>query len=265
MVDIAVGLALTGKTAVCGTFACFASQRACDQITLLAHVNANVKIIGMEPALVSGSNGATHQGVFDLAVMRAMPNMTVFDPGDATETTAVMRYMLEHPGPAYLRVVRGKSPVILDPNSYQFQAGKAARVREGSHVAVIACGIMLPRALAAAEQLAAEGISARVVSMASIKPLDEEEILAAARDIGCIVTAENHHHPGRAGQRRGRSRHRAPAGARHSGGHRRLFWRDWAGGVAGGKVWHEFSPHCGGLPQSARGQEKVRGQRVAQT
>lgn len=192
MVDIAVGLALTGKTAVCGTFACFASQRACDQITLLAHVNANVKIIGMEPALVSGSNGATHQGVFDLAVMRAMPNMTVFDPGDATETTAVMRYMLEHPGPAYLRVVRGKSPVILDPNSYQFQAGKAARVREGSHVAVIACGIMLPRALAAAEQLAAEGISARVVSMASIKPLDEEEILAAARDIGCIVTAENH-------------------------------------------------------------------------
>jgi len=192
MVSIAVGLALSGKTVVCATFACFASQRACDQATILAHVNANVKLIGFEPALVSGSNGATHQGVFDLAVMRSMPNMSVFDPGDATETRGVMTYMLEHAGPAYMRAVRGKSPVILDADSYRFEAGKARRVREGDDVAILACGIMLPRALAAADELAREGISARLVSMASIKPLDEEEVMAAARETGCIVTAENH-------------------------------------------------------------------------
>jgi transketolase len=192
MVGISIGLALSGKTVFCGTFACFASQRVGDQVAIMAHVNANVKLIGIEPALSSGHNGATHQGMLDLAVMRAMPNMTVFDPGDATETIGIMEYMLEHPGPAYIRVPRREAPVIIDPESYQFQAGKAQRVREGREVAIIACGIMLPRAITAADQLAQEGISARVVSMASIKPIDEDEIISAARDAGCIVTAENH-------------------------------------------------------------------------
>ena len=192
MVGISIGLALSGKTVFCGTFACFASQRVCDQVALMAHVNANVKLIGVEPALSSGNNGATHQGMVDLAIMRAMPNMTVCDPGDATETIAVMEYMLEHPGPAYIRVPRGKAPVIIDPESYKFQAGKAKRVREGRDVVIIACGIMLPRAITAADQLAKEGISARVVSMASIKPVDENEIICAGQDAGCIVTAENH-------------------------------------------------------------------------
>ena len=192
MVGISIGLALSGKTVFCGTFACFASQRVCDQVAIMAHVNANVKLIGIEPALTSGHNGATHQGMLDLAVMRAMPSMMVCDPGDATETIGIMEYMLEHPGPAYIRMPRRNAPVIIDPEPYQFQAGKAKRVREGRDVAIIACGIMLPRALTAAEQLAQEGISARVVSMASIKPIDGNEIISAAQDTGCIVTAENH-------------------------------------------------------------------------
>jgi transketolase len=192
MVGISIGLALSGKTVFCGTFACFASQRVGDQVAIMAHVNADVKLLGIEPALSSGHNGATHQGMLDLAVMRAMPNMTVFDPGDATETIGIMEYMLGHPGPAYIRVPRRNAPVIIEPESYQFQAGKAKRVREGCEVAIIACGIMLPRAMTAADQLAQEGISARVVSMASIKPIDENEIISAARDLGCIVTAENH-------------------------------------------------------------------------
>jgi len=192
MVGVSIGLALSGKTVFCGTFACFASQRVCDQVAIMAHVNANVKLIGVEPALASGHNGATHQGMLDLAVMRAMPNMSVFDPGDATETIGIMDYMLEHPGPAYIRVPRREAPVIIDPESYQFEAGKATKVREGHEVAIIACGIMLPRAITAADQLAREGILARVISMASIKPIDENEILSAAREVGCIVTAENH-------------------------------------------------------------------------
>ena len=192
MVSISLGLALSGKTVFCGTFACFSSQRVCDQVALMAHVNASVKLIGVEPALTSGNNGATHQGMFDLAIMRAIPNMTVCDPGDATDTIAVMEYMLEHPGPAYIRVPRGKAPVIIEPESYKFQAGKAKRLREGRDVVIIACGIMLPRAIAAADQLANEDISARVVSMTSIKPIDKDEIVAAAQEAGCIVTAENH-------------------------------------------------------------------------
>ena len=192
MVGVALGIALSGKTVFCGTFACFATQRVADQAAIMAHCEANVKIIGMEAALSAGSNGATHQGMLDLAIMRCMPNMTVFDPCDATEIGAMVRYMAEHPGPTYMRAIRKNVPVILDPATYRFEAGRAPRMRDGHDVTLIACGIMLERALQAAEQLAAEGVSARVVNMSSIKPLDEAEVLAAAKDTACIVTAENH-------------------------------------------------------------------------
>jgi len=193
MVGISAGLALSGKTVFCGTFACFITQRVCDQVAIsVAYCRANVKLAGVEAGLASGRNGASHQAMLDLAIMRSMPNMTVFVPGDATETRAIMEYLVAHPGPAYLRVPRGKTPVILDPASYRFEAGKAARLRDGSDVTIIACGIMLPRALEAAEDLAAEGVSARVINMSSIKPLDEEAILDAASETGCLVTAENH-------------------------------------------------------------------------
>jgi len=193
MVGISVGLALSGKIVFCGTFACFISQRVCDQVAIsVAYCRANVKLAGVEPGLASGRNGASHQAMLDLAIMRAMPNMTVFVPGDATETRAIMEYLMEHPGPAYMRVPRGKTPVIFDPNTYHFEAGKAILLRDGRDVTIVTCGIMLPRVLQATEELVAEGISPRVINMSSIKPLDEETILCAASETGCIVTAENH-------------------------------------------------------------------------
>jgi len=192
MVGIATGLALSGKTAFCGTFACFASQRVCDQAVLAAYCRAPVVICGVEPALTSGSNGATHQGMLDLAIMRAIPNMRVFEAADATETRSIVEYVLLHPGPTYLRVPRGKAPVILDPDAYRFEAGRAVRMRDGDDVTIVASGIMLARALQAAQALAAEGIEARVVNMSSLKPIDEAAILSAARETGCLVTAENH-------------------------------------------------------------------------
>ena len=192
MVGISTGLALSGKTVFCGTFACFTSQRACDQAVVAAYCEADVKLFGIEAGLYSGGNGATHQGMLDLAVMRAMPNMTVYVPCDATETRAIMEYLMEHPGPAYMRAPRKKAPLILDPADYRFRAGRAVRLCEGSDVTLIACGIMVPRALQAAYDLTDEGISCRVVNMSSIKPLDEKEILRAASETGCIVTAENH-------------------------------------------------------------------------
>ena len=193
MVGVSTGLALSGKIAFCGTFACFMSQRACDQVAIsVAYCQANVKLMGFDAGLASGGNGASHQGMLDLAIMRAMPNMTVFVPGDATEAHAIMEYMAEHPGPAYMRAPRGRTPLILDPDTYCFEAGKAVQLRDGSDVTIIACGILLPRALVAADHLVQEGISARVINMSSLKPLDGQALLNAASETGCIVTAENH-------------------------------------------------------------------------
>jgi len=193
MIGIAAGLALSGKTVFCGTFACFITQRVHEQVALsVALCRADVKLVGIEPGLISGRNGASHQAMMDLALMRVLPNMIVFAPADATETRAIMEYLMEHPGPAYMRAPRGKTPVILDPDTYRFEAGKSVLLREGSDVTIITCGIMIPRALQAAEELASEGISTRVINMSSIKPLDEEAVLCAASETGCIVTAENH-------------------------------------------------------------------------
>jgi transketolase len=193
MVGISAGLALSGKTVFCGTFACFITQRVCDQVAIsVAYCEANVKLCGFEPALYSGGNGATHQSVLDLAIMRSMPNMTVFDPGDAMELESVMAYQAEHPGPAYIRAPRKKAPILHDPERYKYQHGKAICMRDGEDVTLIACGIMLERAIQAAARLSEQGISARVLSMPSIKPLDQEAILKAAAETGCIVTAENH-------------------------------------------------------------------------
>ncbi len=193
MVCVAAGLALSGKIAVCGSFACFMSQRVCDQVVLsVAHSNADVKLIGVEAALSSGSNGATHQGMLDLAILRAIPNMTVFVPGDATETHAILEYVVSHPGPAYLRVPRRRAPVLIDPSTFRFRPGRAVRMRPGTDITLITFGMMLPRCLAAADTLQQEGISARVVNMSSIKPLDESEIHLAAEETGALVVAENH-------------------------------------------------------------------------
>lgn len=193
MVSISAGLALSGKTVFCGTFSSFITQRVADQVVMsVAYCHANVKLIGVEPGLASGRNGASHQAFGDLAIMRAIPNMQVYDPGDATETSAIMRYMMENPGPAYMRVPRGNTPVIFDATSYQFQAGRSCQMTKGKDVTVIAAGIMLPRAIEALKILEKKNISASLINMSSIKPIDEELIIKAARETGCIVVAENH-------------------------------------------------------------------------
>ncbi len=193
MVGVAAGLALSGKTAFCGTFSSFITQRVCDQVFVsVAYCRANVKLMGVEPGLASGRNGASHQAILDLAIMRAIPGMSVFDPADAVETRSILEYLVSTPGPAYMRVPRGKVPILLDPQTYHFQPGRAAMLRPGSDVTLIACGISVAWAIEAASELEKKGISTRLLNMASIKPLDEEAIIKAANETGCIVTAENH-------------------------------------------------------------------------
>ena len=193
MVSVSAGLALSGKIPFCATFACFMTQRVCDQVAIsVAYCHANVKMVGVDAGLSTGGNGASHQGMLDLAIMRAMPNLTVYVPCDATETFAIMDYLVEHPGPAYMRAHRRTNPVILDRSTYRFVPGKAVQLQEGHDVTIIACGIMVPRAIEASRALAREGVSVRLVNMSSIKPIDEETIVRAARDTGAIVTAENH-------------------------------------------------------------------------
>jgi len=193
LIGVSTGLALSGKTVFCGSFAGFLTQRAGDQISMgAAYMQTNIKICGFEAALVSGSNGATHQCILDLGIMRALPYMRVYDPVDATDLVAIMEYEGEHAGPAYLRGMRKTVPVILDPQKYHFQPGKSFMVREGKDATIIASGLMLARSINAAEELSGQGLEVRVISMSCWKPIDNDAIIAAAQETGCIITAENH-------------------------------------------------------------------------
>jgi len=192
MISLSAGLALSGKLVFCGTFACFATQRVYDQIAIaVAYMKNSVKICGIEAALTSGSNGATHQSMMDLALMRALPNMRVYDPVDAISLDAVMRYESDHPGPAYLRGIRKSGPAILEPQQIT-DLLKALTLREGNDVTIIASGIMLERTLAAVEELEKANVDARLVAINCLKPLDAEAIVKCARETGAIVTVENH-------------------------------------------------------------------------
>jgi len=193
MVGISAGFGLSGKTVFCGTFSTFITQRVCDQVVIsVAYCRSNVKLMGVEPGIASGRNGASHQALLDIAIMRAIPGMTVFDPADAVELRAMLKYLAETPGPAYMRVPRGKVPVIFNEDDFHFEAGKATMLRDGKDAAIITGGILLPEAIKAAESLAALGVQVRLLNMGSIKPIDEQAIRAAAQDTGCIVTVENH-------------------------------------------------------------------------
>jgi len=192
MVGVAAGMALIGKIPFVSTFGVFASKRAADQASiLLGYARTNVKLVGAYSGIVSGNNGATHQAIEDIAIMRAIPNMVVVEPADDIEMAQAVRAVAYHQGPVYLRVTRDAWPRVSPPG-YRFQIGKACIVREGTDVTLIGSGMMVSQCVAAAEILAAEGISARVINMSTIKPIDREAIIAAARETGAIVTAENH-------------------------------------------------------------------------
>ncbi|NPU83587.1 MAG: transketolase family protein [Syntrophaceae bacterium] len=192
MVGTAAGLALAGKTAFASTFAVFATGRAWEQIRqAVAYPQLNVKIVASHGGVSVGEDGASHQMTEDLALMRAMPNMRVIVPADAHETRAIIRVVAETPGPFYVRTSRMKFPVIYKPD-VSFRIGRGDVLRPGSDVSIIACGYMVHQALQAAESLQAGGISARVVNMPTLKPIDEGLILACARETKGIVTAEEH-------------------------------------------------------------------------
>ena len=192
MVGTAAGLAASGKIPFASTFAIFAVGRAWEQVRQsVAYSKANVKIVATHSGITVGEDGGSHQSVEDIAIMRAVPNMTVIVPADGVETRLAIRAAAAYKGPVYVRLGRNKVATIFDDN-YKFSIGKGCQLRDGSDLTFVATGLMTAQAMAAAELLQKQGISARVIHIATIKPLDEELILAAARETGAIVTAEEH-------------------------------------------------------------------------
>ncbi len=192
MTGIAAGLAAMGFIPFTNSFAVFATLRTTDQIRVsIAQPKLPVVIGGAYSGLLAGKTGKTHQAIEDIAVMRALPNMTVVAPGDSVECRKAVFAIAGHGGPVYLRMTRDPSPVVFD-DGYDFQIGRAATVREGTDVTVITTGIMVGRAVEAASLLAAEGISAHILHVPTVKPLDVQAIVAAAERTGRVVTAEEH-------------------------------------------------------------------------
>ncbi len=192
MIGIAAGLATMGKIPVAYSFAPFATRRCYDQIFIsVAYSGLNVKIVGSEPGVAAEANGGTHMPFEDMAIMRAIPHMVCFEPTDATMMQKALPEILAYEGAVYIRMFRKKAEKVYD-DSLSFKLGKAYRLREGNDVTLVASGIMVARALEAAEQLVQSGISARVVNACTWKPLDKQELTLAARETGAIVTLENH-------------------------------------------------------------------------
>lgn len=192
MVGVGAGLANGGRIPFVSGASPFLTGRALEQIKAdVAYSNANVKLCGQSPGMAYGELGPTHHSIEDLAWLRAIANLPVIVPADPVETEQVVRWAARTVGPAFIRVSRAPVPVVHDP-AYEFRLGVAARLREGGDVTLVACGTLVERALAAAEQLAAGGIEARVLNMATIRPLDTAAIVAAAAETRGIVTVEEH-------------------------------------------------------------------------
>lgn len=190
MASVAAGLALTGRVPFMATFAVFATGRCYDQLRTSVCIPAlNVKVCGSSAGLSDYGDGSTHQSVEDIAIMRALPNMQVFCPADAAQTAQIVTYMAQNPGPMYLRVNRNDLPA---QQSAPFVPGKVYTLREGADVAIFATGVMVSRALQAAEALQAEGVKAGVYNVPSLKPIDEARVAEIARGAKAVVTAEEH-------------------------------------------------------------------------
>jgi transketolase len=192
MISIAAGLATTGKVVFASTFAVFSTGRAWEQVrTSVAYPRLNVKIVATHGGITTGEDGVTHQATEDIAIMRVLPNMTVIVPADASETSRAIRAVAAAHGPAYIRLSRSATNIIYE-GDYDFKIGKGVVLSPGTDLTIIATGIMVAEALQAKEILAKEGIQARVINIHTIKPLDQELIIQAARETGAIVTAEEH-------------------------------------------------------------------------
>jgi transketolase len=192
LVSVAAGLEMAGYRPVATTFAVFLSRRALDFVSQQVSLHsANLTLVGGLAGLCS-TFGPSHQGIDDIAHMRALPNMTVIDPCDPVEMEQATVAAIEHEGPVYLRQLLGKEPVVLDPDRHRFEIGKAVRLREGSDLGIVASSIMVKHALEAAEELAAEGVSAAVLKVSTPKPFDGDAVAELMAECGALVTAENH-------------------------------------------------------------------------
>lgn len=192
MICVATGMSLCGKIPFASSFAMFAAGRSFEQIrNSIGYPHNNVKIGATHAGITVGEDGATHQCCEDIALMRTIPGMVILNPADAAEARLAVKAAIEYTGPVYLRFGRMAVPVLFD-DSYEFKIGKGVKMADGTDVSLIATGIEVEQALAARELLAAEGISASVVNMATIKPLDEELVVAEAEKCGAVVTCEEH-------------------------------------------------------------------------
>ena len=193
LMGVAAGIATTGKVPFASTFAMFAAGRAFEQVrNSIGYPKLNVKIGATHAGISVGEDGATHQCNEDIALMRTIPGMVVINPSDDVEARAAVEAAYEHQGPVYMRFGRLAVPVINDRPDYKFEIGKGVTLREGKDVTIIATGLPVSNCLEAAEKRAAEGIDAKVINIHTIKPLDEELVVAAAKETGKVVTVEEH-------------------------------------------------------------------------
>ena len=193
MTGIAAGLATCGKVPFISSFAMFAAGRNYDQVrNSIGYPHLNVKIGATHAGISVGEDGATHQCLEDLSLMREIPGMVVINPSDDIEARAAVKAAYEYEGPVYMRFGRLATPIINDNAEYKFEIGKGVTLREGTDVAIIATGLCVAESLAAAEKLAADGVNAKVINIHTIKPLDEELVVAAAKECGRVVTVEEH-------------------------------------------------------------------------
>lgn len=192
MVGIAAGIAATGKKVICSSFAMFAAGRAYEQVrNSVGYPHLNVVIGATHAGISVGEDGATHQCNEDIALMRTIPGMTIINPADETEAKKAVEAALDHDGPVYLRFGRLAVPVIFD-DDYNFEIGKGVQLKDGNDVTILATGLLVSEALEAYDLLKAEGISARIINIHTIKPLDKDIVIKAAKETGAIVTAEEH-------------------------------------------------------------------------
>lgn len=193
MMSVAAGLAACGKIAFASSFAIFAAGRAFEQIrNSICYPKLNVKICATHAGLTVGEDGASHQSVEDISLMRSVPNMTVISPSDAVETEAAIAAVTEYNGPCYVRLGRAPVNIINDTPDYKFELGKGVNLREGTDASIIATGIMVDASLEAYDILKSEGINVKVINIHTIKPIDTDIIISAAKETGVIVTAEEH-------------------------------------------------------------------------
>lgn len=192
LIGTAAGLAASGKIPFASSFAVFITGRAYDQIRLMAGIShLPIRIVGSHAGLLTGEDGASHQSLEDVSLMRGIPGMTVIQPCDSVETEKAVKALVSLKGPAYLRLGRGKVP-ILNSQNYNFKIGKGTTLKDGKDIAIIASGALVHIAIEAAESLKKENISARVINIHTIKPIDKELVIKAAKETGAIVTAEDH-------------------------------------------------------------------------